>query len=70
VIPCPAPSRRSGPLDALVSYALEYPALPQDMIGLVPYPGVYCSTNGTPCILSARSGQFIVRPGPRFPTLQ
>jgi hypothetical protein len=56
VIPVLCPTRRSGPPDALVSYALEYPVLPPDMIGIVPYPGVYCSTNGTPCILSARLG--------------
>jgi hypothetical protein len=40
-----------------------------DMSGLIPRPGVYCSTNGTPCILSARLGMFRVRPGPRSPTL-
>jgi len=57
------------PAAFVIRCVYEYPALPQDMTGLIPCPGVYCSTNGTPCILSARLGMFRVRPGPRFPTL-
>ena len=57
------------PAAFVIRCVYEYPLLLRDMTGLVPRPGVYCSTNGTPCILSARLGMFRVRQGPRFPTL-
>ena len=58
-----------APAAFVIRCVYEYPVLLLDMSGLIPRPGVYCSTNGTPCILSARLGMFRVRPGPRFPTL-